>query len=112
MVGEGLFSGPVEVEREPGDTAQHVHGGDVHVRTLSLPCGNQSIDIVFHTVILVVKILDVEISTCDRRPTSHALQGDDPVFDWVSGTGAAYPGRPAGTVFLFLRTFAVARRPA
>lgn len=66
----------------------------------------------------------------------HVLQGDDPIFEWVSGTGArpylqalpdelretfvetyrialrdAYPRRPAGTVFRFRRTFAVARRP-
>ncbi|MRK00803.1 methyltransferase domain-containing protein [Aeromicrobium sp. S22] len=66
----------------------------------------------------------------------HVLQGDDPVHDWVSGTGArpyvqalpddlresfvaayrtalrgAYPRRPWGTVFPFRRTFVVARRP-
>ncbi|AWB91411.1 methyltransferase domain-containing protein [Aeromicrobium chenweiae] len=65
----------------------------------------------------------------------HVLPGDDPVFDWVSGTGArpylqalpdelrddfaaayraalrsAYPRRPWGTVFPFRRTFVVARR--
>jgi trans-aconitate 2-methyltransferase len=67
----------------------------------------------------------------------HVLQGEDPVFDWISGTGArpvlqalpadlreefavtykaalrdAYPARPWGTVLPFTRTFAVARRPA
>jgi trans-aconitate 2-methyltransferase len=66
----------------------------------------------------------------------HVLPGDDPVFDWISGTGArpilqalpdglredfveaykaalreAYPARPWGTVLPFTRTFAVARRP-
>lgn len=67
----------------------------------------------------------------------HVLQGDDPVFDWISGTGArpilqalpgglreefvaayksalrkAYPARPWGTVLPFTRTFAVARQEA
>ncbi|MCL3817824.1 methyltransferase domain-containing protein [Aeromicrobium wangtongii] len=67
----------------------------------------------------------------------HVLAGDDPVHDWVSGTGArpylqalpddlrdaftrayrsalrdAYPRRPWGTVFPFRRTFLVARQPA
>jgi trans-aconitate 2-methyltransferase len=67
----------------------------------------------------------------------HVLPGDDPVFDWISGTGArpilqalpdglreefvstykaalreAYPARPWGTVLPFSRTFAVARREA
>ena len=66
----------------------------------------------------------------------HVLAGDDPVFDWISGTGArpvlqalpdglrgtfeseyravlreAYPKRPWGTVLPFPRVFAVARRP-
>jgi trans-aconitate 2-methyltransferase len=65
----------------------------------------------------------------------HVLQGDDPVLDWISGTGArpylqampddvrdafvetygaalreAYPARAWGTVFPFRRTFVVARR--
>jgi trans-aconitate 2-methyltransferase len=65
----------------------------------------------------------------------HVLQGDDPVLDWISGTGArpvlaalpdvlreqfveeygaalraAYPARPWGTVMPFARVFAVARR--
>ncbi|NRQ48243.1 methyltransferase domain-containing protein [Aeromicrobium stalagmiti] len=65
----------------------------------------------------------------------HVLDGDDPVLDWVSGTGArpylqalpddlrdafvaayraalreAYPRRTTGTVFPFRRTFVVARR--
>lgn len=65
----------------------------------------------------------------------HVLQGENPVFDWISGTGArpilqalpdglreefidtykaalreAYPARPWGTVLPFTRTFAVARR--
>jgi trans-aconitate 2-methyltransferase len=64
----------------------------------------------------------------------HVLQGADPVFDWISGTGArpilqalpvglreefvvaykaalheAYPARLWGTVLPFTRTFAVAR---
>jgi trans-aconitate 2-methyltransferase len=67
----------------------------------------------------------------------HVLPGDDPVFDWISGTGArpilqalpdglreqfvadyqaalrdAYPARPWGTVLPFTRTFAVARLEA
>jgi trans-aconitate 2-methyltransferase len=67
----------------------------------------------------------------------HVLQGEDPVLDWISGTGArpvlaalpgplreqfvaeyraalrqAYPARPWGTVLPFARTFAVARRGA
>lgn len=67
----------------------------------------------------------------------HVLPGEDPVFDWISGTGArpilqalpdglreefvvaykvalreAYPVRPWGTVLPFSRTFAVARREA
>jgi trans-aconitate 2-methyltransferase len=68
---------------------------------------------------------------------THVLTGPDPVFTWVSGTGArptlqalpeglraafeaefrrrlaaAYPVRPDGTVLLpFRRVFAVARRP-
>lgn len=65
----------------------------------------------------------------------HVLTGDDPVFSWVSGTGArpvlqalpddlrprfendytaalrdAYPPQPWGTVFPFARVFAVAER--
>jgi trans-aconitate 2-methyltransferase len=65
----------------------------------------------------------------------HVLPGEDPVFDWVSGTGArptlqalparlraefeaafrerlraAYPRGPHGTVLPFRRVFAVARR--
>ncbi|MEJ7633803.1 methyltransferase domain-containing protein [Aeromicrobium sp.] len=65
----------------------------------------------------------------------HVLPGADPVFDWISGTGArpilqalpddlrddfvttykaalreAYPARPLGTILPFTRTFAVARR--
>lgn len=65
----------------------------------------------------------------------HVLSGDDPVFDWISGTGArpylralpadlvepfteevkarlraAYPARSWGTVLPFRRTFAVATR--
>lgn len=65
----------------------------------------------------------------------HVLEGDDPVYDWVSGTGArpylrampdelrdgfvaiykaalreAYPAQAFGTVLPFKRTFAVARR--
>lgn len=65
----------------------------------------------------------------------HVLQGEDAVFDWISGTGArpvlqalpdglreefvdaykaalreAYPARPWGTVLPFTRTFAVAHR--
>lgn len=64
----------------------------------------------------------------------HVLQGEDPVFAWISGTGArpilqalpdelreqfigeykavlrdAYPARSLGTVLPFTRTFAVAR---
>jgi trans-aconitate 2-methyltransferase len=67
----------------------------------------------------------------------HVLPGDDPVFDWVSGTGArpylealpddlrdgfvstykaalreAYPRHDHGTVLPFRRTFLVARRDA
>lgn len=67
----------------------------------------------------------------------HVLEGDDPVFAWVSGTGArpflqalpdelrvefeaeyraalreAYPKRAYGTVLPFPRTFVVARRRA
>ena len=66
----------------------------------------------------------------------HVLQGDDPVYDWVSGTGArpylqalpdadreifvreykervraAYPRQDFGTVLGFRRIFAVGRRP-
>jgi trans-aconitate 2-methyltransferase len=65
----------------------------------------------------------------------HVLPGDNPVLEWVRGTGLrpvlqrlnddeadafsaeyaallrhAYPGRPYGTVFPFLRTFAVAHK--
>jgi trans-aconitate 2-methyltransferase len=65
----------------------------------------------------------------------HVLQGENPVLDWISGTGArpvlaalpddlraqfveeygaalreAYPSRPWGTVMPFTRVFAVARR--
>lgn len=77
--------------------------------------------------------------TADAWETTylHVLQGDDPVFEWISGTGArpvlealpdglreqfvteyrralreAYPARPWGTVLPFARVFAVARRPA
>ncbi|MFB6676494.1 trans-aconitate 2-methyltransferase [Streptomyces sp. NPDC056390] len=69
----------------------------------------------------------------------HLLQGEDPVLDWVKGTGlrpvltaladdpgatdafltayrallrTAYPTTPHGTVFPFRRLFAVARKPA
>ena len=67
----------------------------------------------------------------------HVLQGEDPVFTWVSGTGArptlqalpdglrerfeaefkrrlraAYPARPTGVVLPFRRIFVVARVPA
>lgn len=66
----------------------------------------------------------------------HVLHGQDPVFEWVSGTGAgptlqalpddlrpafeeelrarpreAYPDRGHGVVLPFRRSFAVARRP-
>lgn len=66
----------------------------------------------------------------------HVLHGPDPVFRWISGTGArpvlqaldpeqrpafeaeyrsrlaaAYPSRPYGTVLPFRRVFVVARRP-
>ncbi|MGI8664514.1 MAG: methyltransferase domain-containing protein [Jatrophihabitans sp.] len=65
----------------------------------------------------------------------HVLQGEDPVLEWVRGTGlrpvlaalepadaaefeasyrqslrTAYPRQPSGTVFAFLRTFVVAHR--
>ena len=68
----------------------------------------------------------------------HVLRGEDPVFTWVSGTGArptlqaldavglresfeeefrrrlrsAYPSRPHGVVLPFRRIFVVARRPS
>jgi trans-aconitate 2-methyltransferase len=67
----------------------------------------------------------------------HVLQGEDPVLQWVRGTGLrpvlaalsptdsvefesecaarlrqAYPPQPFGTVFPFLRTFVVAHKPA
>jgi trans-aconitate 2-methyltransferase len=67
----------------------------------------------------------------------HVLDGPDPVFRWISGTGArpvlqalgddqrpvfeqeykallrkAYPEQPRGTVLPFRRTFAVAHKPA
>ncbi len=67
----------------------------------------------------------------------HVLHGEDPVFDWISSTGArpviqalpeglreeftdeykgalrvAYPHTPHGTVFRFERVFAVARQPS
>lgn len=67
----------------------------------------------------------------------HVLPGDDPIFEWISGTGArpilealtdgvreqfvdeyksalrdAYPVQAWGTVFPFRRTFCIARRPA
>jgi trans-aconitate 2-methyltransferase len=67
----------------------------------------------------------------------HVLDGPDPVLEWVRGTGLrpvlqalpeqeaaeftgeyaallrqAYPARPFGTVFPFLRTFVVAHKPA
>jgi trans-aconitate 2-methyltransferase len=67
----------------------------------------------------------------------HVLQGQDPVFDWVVGTGArptlaalpdglravfedeyraalrtAYPARPHGTLLPFRRVFVVARLPS
>ncbi len=67
----------------------------------------------------------------------HLLTGENPVLDWVRGTGLrpvlavlspdeqaefeaeyasrlrrAYPEQPYGTVFPFLRTFAVAHKPA
>ncbi|GAB11444.1 trans-aconitate 2-methyltransferase [Gordonia araii NBRC 100433] len=75
--------------------------------------------------------------TVDAWSTTYlqVLDGDDPVFEWVSGTGArpflqglddglrgrfadeyraalrdAYPVRESGTVFPFTRTFAVASR--
>lgn len=66
----------------------------------------------------------------------HVLAGEDPVFDWISGTGArpylqaleedrravfvaeykallrqAYPPQPFGTVLPFRRIFAAARKP-
>jgi trans-aconitate 2-methyltransferase len=76
--------------------------------------------------------------SCDAWETTylHVLQGEDPVLEWVRGTGLrpilqalpdgvreefveeyrlelrrAYPRRPFGTVLPFRRTFAVARRP-
>lgn len=76
--------------------------------------------------------------SCDAWETTylHVLPGDDPVFEWVKGTGlrpflqalpddlrdrfvedykaelrSAYPRRPFGTVLPFRRSFAVATRP-
>lgn len=71
-----------------------------------------------------------------RTEYLHVLPGDDPVFEWISGTGArpvlqslphdlrdrfihqyktalreAYPRRSFGTVLPFARTFCVAVRP-
>ncbi|WP_337059503.1 trans-aconitate 2-methyltransferase [Kineococcus sp. G2] len=71
-----------------------------------------------------------------RTEYLHVLTGEDPVLEWVRGTGLrpvlaalpqdaaeefteqyarllreAYPPRPWGTPFPFLRTFAVARKP-
>jgi trans-aconitate 2-methyltransferase len=82
--------------------------------------------------LLVNEGLEVEAWQTEYQ---HVLQGEDPVLDWVRGTGlrpvlevlredeaaefsaeyatllrGAYPARPYGTVFGFLRTFVVAHK--
>jgi trans-aconitate 2-methyltransferase len=83
--------------------------------------------------LLATQGLEVEVWQTEYL---HVLQGRDPVLDWVRGTALrpvlgtlstddaaefsaeyaallreAYPSRPYGTVFGFLRTFVVARKP-
>ena len=86
-----------------------------------------------------LELLTVAGLRVDAWQTSylHVLSGPDPVLEWVRGTGLrpvlqalseeeaaeftgeyaallrqAYPERPFGTVFPFLRTFVVAHKPA
>ena len=78
----------------------------------------------------------LSIAKKERVRLKVQISGDDPVLEWVRGTGLrpilnelsvaeatefeadyrarlrqAYPKRPYGTVFAFLRTFVVAHKP-
>jgi trans-aconitate 2-methyltransferase len=103
-----------------------------HVRDVAVPASHEPAD-----YLAVLLGLGCEADVWETT-YFHVLTGEDPVFDWVSGTGArptiqalpeglreefedefrallraAYPADPWGRVVMpFRRIFAVARRPA
>jgi trans-aconitate 2-methyltransferase len=102
-----------------------------HVRDVAVPASHEPAD-----YLRVLLDLGCEADVWETTYL-HVLVGDDPVFDWVSGTGArptlqalpeglrddfetefrellrqAYPADPSGRVLMpFRRIFAVARKP-
>lgn len=102
-----------------------------HTRDVAVPSSHEPDD---YLAALVDAGCEVDVWETTYR---HVLHGDDPVFEWVSGTGArptlqalpselrerfeadfkaglraAYPDRGHGVVLPFRRIFAVGRRPA
>jgi trans-aconitate 2-methyltransferase len=119
---------------EPSHTIRRDLAGEapyaVHTRDVASPSS--------HDPQVYLEALAALDCTVDAWETTylHVLAGEDPVFTWVSGTGArptlqalpdglreeyvaefkarlraAYPGRPHGTVLPFRRIFVVARVP-
>jgi hypothetical protein len=69
--GEGAASGAIEMAREPGHPAEHLHGLDVEVGPLATPGADQPVDLVVrrlrrslrrHGQSLIIKSLDMKIS--------------------------------------------------
>ena len=102
---------------------------DAHTRDVAVPASHGPED---YLAVLVGRGLDVDVW---ETTYLHVLTGEDPVFRWVSGTGArptlqalpadlragfeeefrarlraAYPDRGHGVVLPFRRVFAVGRR--
>lgn len=103
---------------------------DAHTRDVAVPDA--------HDAVTYLEVLAAAGCTVDAWETTYCdvLHGEDPVFTWVSGTGArptlqalpddlrpafeaefkrrlrdAYPGRDYGVVLPFRRIFVVATRP-
>ncbi len=125
----GNFGEPSHTIR--GDIADRAPYAE-HVRDVAVPASHEPDD-----YLRVLLGLGCEADVWETT-YFHVLTGDDPVFDWVSGTGArptlqalpqglrgdfedefrallrqAYPADPSGRVVMpFRRIFAVARRQA